>query len=474
MAQKGSKKTKSVTPQVDVHYTRYKKRKSLNNQPDMISDLPKDVLYRIIERLPLRDAARMSILSHKWQKIWASTPHLAFDTHFFTRVLKKKVPEAHEFLEIASKILFQHDGPIPKLSLWVPELKSCPDVTHWIAFLSRTGLREFDLCNKYRTPLKLSPHLFSCKDLEKLMLYRCIFSLPLNFKGFPKLTSLKLYGINIVYNTLKHLIGSCPLLQNLVLKDFSGMENKHIIVDAPNLRNLVIDGVFGSLDVKVPEDLVSASFVLQKLTINRREEESSYDLINALANSSRLEWLCLGGHICKVLFESCSLPNTCQKLKNLELQSLHLDDLNDFSSAVSCLQSFPNIETLNISVNTSKSLDEHVLVYNPDCTLHHLRCAKIGICSGSSTELKLIEFLLDCSPVLEKLYISLTMPLKQSRHSRMTSQLNRFRRASRKVEVVCPERKVYPKVPVSVSFPSSSSAQHITIDSSSSDDTYYL
>ncbi|XP_021717898.1 F-box/FBD/LRR-repeat protein At1g13570-like [Chenopodium quinoa] len=476
MAHSGSKKKKSLKTQIDMHYTRFKKRRSLNNQADKISDLPRDVLIRIMECLPLRDAARMSVLSRMWQSIWTSIPSLAFDAHFFARVLRRSVPETHQFSSIVSKILFQHEGSILKFTLWVPPVKTCPDVTQWISFLSRSGLREFGLCNMYHTPLKLSLHLFSCDSLETLKLYNCIYSPP-NFGGFPRLTSLELCRVSIVCRTLKDVIGSCPALQNLVLKNFSGMEDRHLIIDVPLLRNLVVDGAFASLDVIVSENLVSASFVLQKLTKNCPEEGNSYDLINSLANSSKLEWLCLGGHFCKVLFEKQSLPNTSPKLKNLELLSLHLNDLDDFSSAISSIQSFPNIETLDISVNTSKNLDKNVLVYDLEFTLHHLRCANIGIWSASSTELKLIEFLLACSPVLEKLSISLTTPLKQGSHSKMSTQLNRFRRASPKVEVICPERKVFPKkLPhgnYSVSFTSSPASQHISIDSSSSDGAEY-
>ncbi|XP_021718277.1 F-box/FBD/LRR-repeat protein At1g13570-like [Chenopodium quinoa] len=436
-----------------MDHTRIKIKRSNDTEADIISDLPRDVIHEIWERLPLRDAARMCILSHKWQDIWTSTPHLTFDVHFCTSVLKEEVHEALKFCSVVSKILFQHEGPIHKFSLFVPSLNACPDVDQWISHLSRNGLRDFSLWNAYIAPLKLSSRLFSCGELEKLKLHFCIFRFPLNFEGFPKLTSLELDRVVLRYKTFKDLIGSCPVLQKLVLTNFTGLEQMNIVIDIPKLRYLTIDWVFGSLDVKFCESLVSASFGIQKLVSVHKGFLG--DLAKVLANSSKLERLCFRCHFCRVLINAGSIRNTFEKLKNLELLSLHLDYLDDLSSVISCIQSFSNIETLKITVISSTNLAGRLVDSNSDFTLHHLRCAKIGILSAFTTELKLIEFLLACSPVLERLSVH-TPLLKRTSRSRMLMQLNRFRRASRMVEVICPENTL-PKRSVHVATSPSTS-----------------
>ncbi|XP_056690454.1 F-box/FBD/LRR-repeat protein At1g13570-like [Spinacia oleracea] len=155
---------------VDIDHTRTKYRRSHDTQGDILSDLPRDVIHEICERLPLLDAARMSVLSHKWLDIWTSTPHLVFDYVFFYSVLKGEAQET-KYGSIVSKILFQHEGPIHKFSLFVPPLKSCLDVAQWISHLSRNGLREFRLSNLCDARLKLN----LSGDLEKLTL---------NIRGF--------------------------------------------------------------------------------------------------------------------------------------------------------------------------------------------------------------------------------------------------------------------------------------------------
>ncbi|KMT08372.1 hypothetical protein BVRB_6g140520 isoform A [Beta vulgaris subsp. vulgaris] len=410
----------------------HKKSKIRHNDSslDMISNLPTDVIYKLLERFSLKDAARMSVLSHKWRDIWTSNPHLVFDEPFFARVLKQEVRDTDKFCNVVSNILFQHEGPILKFSLAMP--------------------------------LQLGSRLFSCVDLENLKLTCCIFSLPPDFRGFPKLISLELDAVVINYTTFKNLIGNCPVLQKIVLTNFTGLQHRHVIIEAPNLRYLTLDWAFKSVYVTCCENLVSASIGLPKL-VKVHNKASLGDLVKVLTNSSKLERLCLRSHLCRILFTECNLRTASQKLRNLDLLDLHLDFQDDVFSVFSCIQSFPNIETLKISVHSSSNLAEHVLDYNADGTLHNLRCAKVRLLVASTTEMKLIEFLLACSPVLEKLLVHAPAVMGSSR-LKMLLQLNRFRRISQKVEVICPVSEVITSASSSDS-PSAESAY----DSSDSD-----
>ncbi|XP_057542646.1 F-box/FBD/LRR-repeat protein At1g13570-like [Amaranthus tricolor] len=457
----------SIDTQASMMHTISNKRMSSDARTNTISDLPTDVLYRIVERLPLLDVARMSILSSRWQDIWTSTPFLNFNAEFFSTVLKDKVTDTNLFCNIVSKILFQHEGPILKFALFVPRLNTCPDLNQWISYLSRAGLKDFCLYNMFM-PHRLhglSWHLFACDGLEKLTLCGSSFNPPPNFKGFPKLKSLILNRVDIICSRFNNLVQSCPALQNLVLTNFTFKQQGLIIINAPSLNIFVIDGTFDSLDVKNVDSLVSSSIVLRKSGVNLRS--SSSDLIKVLANSTNLESLCLGGLCCKVMFKRCCIPDVSHKLNNLELKYLNLGNVDEFSSVIRCIQSFPNLQTLKISVQNSNDLDEHILDNKRNCTLLHLKCAEVEICSDSSTELKLIELLLASSPKLEKLSVSFCAILKWSSYSMMLTKLNRFRRVSQKVEVVCADFIVLPNECEAVS----SSSEESSSDSSSSENT---
>ncbi|CAI0458695.1 unnamed protein product [Linum tenue] len=49
---------------------------------DRITNLPADVIQRILVFLPIKDAAKTSILTSKWRHLWRSIPQLVFDKRF--------------------------------------------------------------------------------------------------------------------------------------------------------------------------------------------------------------------------------------------------------------------------------------------------------------------------------------------------------------------------------------------------------
>ena len=52
---------------------------------DRISDLPSHLIDFILQRLPLQDVVRTSLLSSKWRYKWTSIPKLDFSNDFFQK-----------------------------------------------------------------------------------------------------------------------------------------------------------------------------------------------------------------------------------------------------------------------------------------------------------------------------------------------------------------------------------------------------
>ncbi|KAL6659594.1 hypothetical protein ACP70R_003634 [Stipagrostis hirtigluma subsp. patula] len=48
---------------------------------DHFDRLPADVLRSVVSRLPARDAARTTALSHRWRRVWHSVPLALLDAH---------------------------------------------------------------------------------------------------------------------------------------------------------------------------------------------------------------------------------------------------------------------------------------------------------------------------------------------------------------------------------------------------------
>ncbi|XP_021775568.1 F-box/FBD/LRR-repeat protein At1g13570-like [Chenopodium quinoa] len=181
---------------------------------DIISNLPLEVTEYILEHLPFHHAVRMSILSRYWRYKWVMLPHITLDQKFFEYVLKRfinRISEASQaYSDIISNILLRHIGRIDKFVLFMPSwfpLKA--DLSQWLQFVSRHGIKEFALVNNNHS---LSPKLPSClysfETLTQLTLYNCHdLNLPPTFKGFPHLKFMELE----VHNKVPLKAGGAPI-----------------------------------------------------------------------------------------------------------------------------------------------------------------------------------------------------------------------------------------------------------------------
>nr|GMD28467.1 F-box/FBD/LRR-repeat protein At1g13570-like [Ipomoea batatas] len=151
-----------------------------DSSSDLISNLPVEIKDRILERLPIRDAARTALLSTHWNDAWLQHGRLAFDSKFFWRFGKSKgrsslVP----YVKIITYILLQRVRPVKKFSLFIcysklfdPKLEQS-DLDQWFRFLSRNGVEELDISlggSEYKLPFCV----FSCPTVKQLILCRLI------------------------------------------------------------------------------------------------------------------------------------------------------------------------------------------------------------------------------------------------------------------------------------------------------------
>lgn len=105
---------------------------------DRISNLPRNIINLILERMPLYDAARTSTLSKTWRNIWQTHPHLVFDDVFLLQVVSKADNEDSLFgiSRTINHILLLHIGPISKFHLSIPQ-----HLPFHLSYLQSVGLK---------------------------------------------------------------------------------------------------------------------------------------------------------------------------------------------------------------------------------------------------------------------------------------------------------------------------------------------
>ncbi|XP_008790134.1 F-box/FBD/LRR-repeat protein At1g13570-like [Phoenix dactylifera] len=399
---------------------------------DMISILPKDILDKILVRLPLRDAIRTSSLSRTWRHAWASMPALMF--------IDDSIPSNNldaKFLLFVDRVLLLHNGPILKFHL---SSNRCSHVAidPWIVVLSRNGIQELVLDLGYEERYKVPSTLFFCQELKHVELSHCIIELPQMFKGFSLLSTLKLSRTTLTDKGLENLVSSCPVLENLSLTNFNGCT--HLKIHAPKLQVLMIIGFFEDLHLGTP-NLVVANIVLDG-------EAHQYDvaggtksnLIQALGSIPAIEKLEIREYFLVYLAVGSlpeKLPTTFNCLRKLTLD-INLEVLEETMTALCLFQNAPNLEELELWPAFEETPVVPVgkfwkLKMHQRFPFKHLRNVCLNSFADLEAHFEFVKFVLNTAPMLKKMTLrSHDCP----EESKVLRKLLQFPRASKEVEVI--------------------------------------
>ncbi|XP_058101119.1 F-box/FBD/LRR-repeat protein At1g13570-like [Magnolia sinica] len=212
------------------------------NGPDFISNLPDTILTSIISLLPLREAARTSILSKNWIDLWKSIPFLLLDESIAPKDPNGRddlYPE-EKWIKAVQCILMARRDPIMSCSIISRFLSIKPlDADHFLLCLSKIGVEKLHLVNSSVDAFCIPASAFSILSLKSLLLDRCaLLEIPTQFEAF---ASLKAICFNFVISTddvIARLVSSCPVLESLGLHYCTGV--KEFRISAPKLLFLDI------------------------------------------------------------------------------------------------------------------------------------------------------------------------------------------------------------------------------------------
>uniref|UniRef100_K3YN75 F-box domain-containing protein n=1 Tax=Setaria italica TaxID=4555 RepID=K3YN75_SETIT len=233
-----------------------------------MEDLPKEIQNLVLSLLSLKEAARTSLVSRSWRKLWTRYPNLCFDgsKDGSTDVDSVKI-ERPKFIETVNSIIQQHSGiGLDKFSVRYSLRMDSDILNRWICFAtgSKANIINMNLRPKgnYVGPTKQVHHFpLEALGAQGRPFIRCLFLTNVSIKphsdicGFTKLRSLHLHCIQII-GDLSGLLLSCSILEDLELIACSGM----IRFNVPNLSR------FGYKGTAIPIVLHGCS-KLQKATL---------------------------------------------------------------------------------------------------------------------------------------------------------------------------------------------------------------
>jgi hypothetical protein len=222
---------------------------------ELISRLPDEILGSIISLLPIKDAARTTLLSSRWRHLWRSAP-LNLSVDLYLSVQERK------FIPIVSKILATHLGPARRLSLdnicLRHDLYSKFD--SWFRSPVLDGLEEFEFYGTIMPPRPLPPSaLRFAPTLRFASISGCDFP-EINAARallLPRLKHLKLWNVTISDAAMHHLLAGCTMLESLQLEELHGFSSVRIV--SPTLRSIGV-----SVSYRISEtDLVFEELIIE-------------------------------------------------------------------------------------------------------------------------------------------------------------------------------------------------------------------
>ncbi|KMT10574.1 hypothetical protein BVRB_5g116960 [Beta vulgaris subsp. vulgaris] len=411
---------------------------------DRISNLPENVTQRILECLPLQEAARTSVLSSHWRHKWAASQQLVLDEKFFTSILKNRTETTDislAYSKTVNDILLSHVGPIWKFVLYLPSwFPKETDISQWIRYVRANGVKEFTLEDARGSEKYLPNSLFSCKDLTHLTLISCKFlPLPPKFLGFPCLISLRWetdYSDTTEVSVLETLTSKCPQLRSLYLTVDTWDNN--LCICAPKLEELFMEGELYNLSME-------GTTLIKKLALDlecEKFQHSSHmsDFFSTLPKVEKLILKCSFWLKIKrsKLTSPRKFPKGLDRLQSLKLVGIKLHCHFSISLLLCLFMSSPPLERLYIEVSQrKKESDEQPIQIDDTCILPCLRNIQLVGISGFRCQLQLIKFLLACSPALEEMSIELGMGMGGAEEKfHFVTELLRYRRASPTAEVI--------------------------------------
>ncbi|XP_023731543.1 F-box/FBD/LRR-repeat protein At1g13570 [Lactuca sativa] len=411
---------------------------------DRISNLPEHLIDSILERVPLEEAVRTSILSKNWRYRWTTMKELVFDQQFSKKFAKNGAFGHNGFIRIVNKVLFFHKGPILKFHVHVPNmfLDNFEEVDQWVLFLSRNGVNELLLNNSNRRS-ELPSYLFCCLELTKLELHKCCFKPPLEFEGFLNLEKLRLEDIDFG----ARLCGTkfnLPQLKKLSLLKCTNVYNFNI--KATRLQELIVYACHDAMLLRLLDSpcllLVSIAFEKPIEDFVRVEE---MNLATMLSNLSKVEYFYINSYFLKFLIAEKIpklLPGAISSLKHLWLLDIQLGDLNQLHAVLCFLRNSPNLEKLFVRhfdmdprVDVGPASDH---LESPNCldsTLDQLKIVEMTCLKGSKPELLFIKLLLAHSPSLQKFTIKPSRASDVQKRYDIAKEVMQFPRASTKAKM---------------------------------------
>ncbi|KAL1200728.1 F-box/LRR-repeat protein [Cardamine amara subsp. amara] len=215
---------------------------AMDSSRDSISDLPDEILGKILSLLPTKVAASTSVLSKRWKNLLSFVDTLSFDESVVVYSYEEETSGLHRFSDFVDKALaLLSNSHIKKFSLCHSPRRDCEETyQRWIWTAMEYSLLELYLHSDRMIDIEIE--LFTSKTLVKLTLSDG-YCVEVKNVFFPALKSLSLLSVlGLDYPNYCRLLDGCPVLEDLVIHETDDWSPPgcSAVVDNPSIKRLVV------------------------------------------------------------------------------------------------------------------------------------------------------------------------------------------------------------------------------------------
>ncbi|XP_059434101.1 putative F-box/LRR-repeat protein At5g02700 [Corylus avellana] len=433
----------------------------MEHKIDRISELPDSILEHILSFIHTKQTLQLSILSKRWQRVWALFPIPDFEQHLPNekeQEIQRKKEDFRNFVERSLLAHYRQRLNINKFRLHMKlDESDYAVVNRWIDFAIECNVKELNLDISLRIDQKryeLPERVLVANSITELKLHMCKLK---SFSGDINLSSLKklVFSVEVEESQLvQTLIDSCRDIEDMTFECCNGLKSIRVLclpklkaiallqnselesveIEASNLESLVLK--FNSLPCQINLGPCKnlKTLVLYSCRITDKwlhDVLSKHRLIECLdlANCSMLKRIKISSHRMKSLtIISCHnlvevdivTPNLHRleyegEVISFSLNSSSLSEVILFFSGGSPLNaemieflsklSQPKLLTWTLGEDETLKIAETLRTAIP-CPLYNVKELKLIVYSIPTREIhEVVDVLLWICPLLEILFI---------------------------------------------------------------------
>ncbi|KAF2536336.1 hypothetical protein F2Q70_00004581 [Brassica cretica] len=364
---------------------------------DKISQLPDDLLIKILSLVPTKEAVAMRVLSKRWMSLWTLVPRLIFGDYPEEDDDRededaKASENDHCCSQFVYGTLLLHKAPVlERFHLNRVSGCSASEIDLWIRIAVDRFVRDLKIrfFPKYGI-IRLPSTLFRCATLETLELRKVVISEVPSRVSFQSLKTFRLLFVKYAdKESFVRLISDCPVLEDLVVETCHDDNVVTFTINVPSLEKFSIRNTLQDLETE-NDVFVVHYHSLKQLTIvdyfgelklfgNNTPQLVEANLLSVSCHAKVLESFSRLKGISLCLPEEVQYP-TGIVLSQLVFLKICSCESNWMNMLMSVLQHSPKLKVLKLALNHSVTEDRKVFWTQPSCVpqclLYHLETFK--------------------------------------------------------------------------------------------------